>query len=103
MSAANTCQDCERRLIFARGLCNTCYHRNRYHGTLIDFERTTHAADELLDEWTLLRDDGYGYRNAAARLGVTVAALDKALCRAKRRGDPRGSRVPFAHDMRQDA
>ena len=94
-----SCALCDRQH-GARGLYNACYKRALRAGTLPDHERWNRPADELLDEWVLLRDDGYRPRDAAARIGVTYTALDKALCRAKRRGDPRGSRVPHAHDMR---
>jgi hypothetical protein len=72
-----------------RGLCDPCYHRAQYHGTLIDFERRTVARDELLDDWALLRSEGYTAVQAAPRLGMTPAALLKALDRARRDGDPR--------------
>jgi hypothetical protein len=79
----------------ARGLCQGCYARHRHSGELIDWERTTRDADTLLTDWEMLRDDGYTVRQAAERLQVTFAALDKALCRAKRRGDQRGHRRAF--------
>ena len=78
-----------------RGLCTTCYHRARKDGTIFDFERQVWPADELLDEWVLLRDDGYSVRQAAERIGVTWVALDRATARAKRAGDPRGERRAF--------
>lgn len=58
--------------------------------------------EDMLNDWAMLRDDRYDVETAAPRLGVSFTALDRALCRAKKRGDPRGSRVPFAHDMRQE-
>jgi hypothetical protein len=76
----------------ARGLCEPCYQRHRYRGTLDNFERPSRTADEVLDEWVLLRGDGHTIRQAAARLGMTHKALDQALVRAKRRGDPRSRR-----------
>lgn len=79
-----------------RGLCGRCRKRRLQDGTLGEAERRTYSADELLDEWVLLRDDGHRWRDAAARLGVTEAALHKALHVACRRGDPRGRRRPFA-------
>lgn len=82
-----------------RGLCQPCYHRAVYADDLADYERRTWPADVLLDEWVRLRDERYGYRLAAARLGVTPTALDRALCRAKRRGDPRGNRAPFGRQV----
>ncbi|MGH3355253.1 MAG: hypothetical protein ACRDOJ_05110 [Nocardioidaceae bacterium] len=86
----------ETRPISGNGLCRACASRERRGG----IARQVIRADDLLDEWVRLRDDGYRYYEAAVRIGTTPGALDRALCRAKRRGDPRGSRVPFAHDMR---
>jgi len=88
--APDACVGCGRlapRL--ARGLCPTCYGRRRASGALAYYERVTRPADELLDEWQRLRAEGYTAVNAARRIGVTPAALLKALERARRRGDPR--------------
>lgn len=48
--------------------------------------------DDTLDDWDFLRRQGYSVRDAADRLGMSHAALDKALCRAKAAGDPRAVR-----------
>jgi hypothetical protein len=58
----------------------------------IDYELSFMRADDMLDTWDELRREGYTVRQAAERMGVTFAALDKALCRGKRRGDPRARR-----------
>lgn len=88
-------------VLAGQGLCSTCYRRAWEKGTL---ERINRTADDVLDEWVWLRDDGYAdVRIAAKRMGMTYAALDKALWRARKRGDQRGSLVPFAHDMRRRA
>lgn len=81
-----------RRRSVGRGLCETCHQRHRNHGTLSDFERRTRPADEVLEDWDFLRHQGYSIRDAAERMGMTHAALDKALYRAARRGDPRARR-----------
>lgn len=102
------CVDCRRKITpqkrahegqprhAGRGLCTACHSRHKYNGTLLDFERKSWPRDLLLDEWVLLRDDGVRPRQAAARLGVTYDALDRALCRALARGDDRGQRHAFA-------
>jgi hypothetical protein len=72
-----------------RGLCRRCYKRARLAGRLADYERRSRSADEALDEWTLMRSEGYTVPQAAARMGMSAAALFGALARAKRRGDPR--------------
>jgi hypothetical protein len=58
----------------------------------IDYPTQRWGADDMLDTWDELRREGYTVRQAAERMGVTFAALDKALCRGKRRGDPRARR-----------
>lgn len=90
------CVDCQASgPLRGRGLCPACYSRHKRRGTLADFPRVNWAADELLNEWVLLRDDRCSVTDAAARLGVTFAALDRALCRAVARGDSRGRRTVF--------
>lgn len=84
------------------GLCGRCEARHRA-GTTPGVRTPYVPAECALDDWAMLRDQGYNWRDAAPRIGMTPGALDKALTRAKRRGDPRGSRVPFAHDMRRPA
>lgn len=74
----------------ARGLCAACYDWVTRHGCVDDYARVTWPSDELLAEWDLLRRDGHTMRQAAERLGVSYAALDKAIQRAK--GDPRAIR-----------
>jgi hypothetical protein len=72
-----------------RGLCDTCRSQARTTGELIDFERFTRSRDELLDDWAVLRAEGYTLRQAAERLGMTQAAFERAYHRARRDGDPR--------------
>jgi hypothetical protein len=72
-----------------RGLCDSCRSRARANGELIDFERFTRSRDELLDEWVLLRAEGYTMRQAAERLGMAYTAFERAYYRARRDGDPR--------------
>lgn len=81
--------------IGGQGHCRRCYQRARAHGKL---EVVVRRADDVLDEWVMLRDDGHAdVRTAARRMGMTFAALDMALYRARKKGDPRGSLTPFAH------
>ena len=86
----------------ARDLCRAHYHQARKRG---DFEtRPKRSYEDTLDDWVLIRDyDGADVRRAADRMGMTFSALDKALYRARKRGDLRGSLTPFAHDMRRHA
>lgn len=74
-----------------RELCSACYARAQRAGEL---ERIKRSADEVLDDWALMRDDGESVESAAQRMGMTRSALDKALYRARKRGDARGSLNP---------
>lgn len=81
------CADCgQRRLHRSRGLCVPCHARHVYHGTLDQFERLTYTNDELVAEWEHLRADGHTRAQAAERLGITKARLEKAIQRATRKG-----------------
>lgn len=73
----------------ARGLCSRCWSAARTAGDLVDFERNTRTRDEVLDEWVLLRGEGYTRAQAAERIGMTFAAFDRAYWRAVAAGDPR--------------
>lgn len=72
-----------------RGLCSACRKRHAQAGTILDFERTQHTRDEVLDEWVTLRDEGHTVPQAARRIGMTTEALLRALERARKDGDPR--------------
>lgn len=89
--------------IGARGLCRKCYNRmvKRQGGRVI--ERVTRPAEDTLEDWEFLRDQGLTLETAAARMDMTVRALEIALQRARDKGDQRGSLVPFGHDMRRHA
>lgn len=73
--------------------CNRCYKAalraqdpNKVEGRRA---RTIHA-EEMLEEWDLLRSDGVtDLTVAAARIGTTRGALQKCLERARHRGDGR--------------
>lgn len=72
-----------------RGLCPACYWPARSNGTVADWPRSTRSRDDVLDDWVILRAQGYTRRRAAERLGMTLAAFDGAIYRARRDGDPR--------------
>jgi hypothetical protein len=72
-----------------RQLCNFCHPAAARNGELVDFERQTRVRDEVMADWELLRSQGFTRRQAAARLGMTVKAFEKAHERARRAGDPR--------------
>jgi hypothetical protein len=85
----------------ARGLCTSCWRTARRTGELLDFERGSHARDEVLDEWALLRKQGASRAQAAKRIGMSAEALDRAYLRARRAGDPRA--LPALTGQRNDA
>lgn len=68
----------------ARHLCATCYDKRRRNGTLIDRPRKYMSAEEFLEEFELLRGEGYTRAQIAERLGVTRDAVDKRLSRMKK-------------------
>lgn len=72
-----------------RGLCTPCHRRAKRTDRLADFERSLRTRDELLDEWDRLRTDGVGRAQAAQRMGMTPAAFERHLYRARAVGDPR--------------
>lgn len=73
----------------AHGLCHSCSHR-LYRPPAPTFRSGPWTRDALLDEWDFLRRQGFTLRQATGRIGITYAALDRALHRAK--GDPRAIR-----------
>lgn len=65
-----------------RGLCGGCYSRAEQAGTLADYPRRQKPRADLLEDWELLRSEGYSVQHAAERLGMTHEAMRKALRRA---------------------
>lgn len=69
----------------SRGLCHPCYHRLAPDERL-DYPRLNRSREDLVEDWELLRSEGYTKRQAAERLGMTFAAFDRAWHRARRAG-----------------
>lgn len=82
-----TCADCGRTMhIEGRGLCGACYWRHRQAGTIDDFPRRQLPARDLVEDYEFLRrSEGYTRRQAAERMGITLARLEKAIERETRR------------------
>lgn len=82
------------------GLCTKHYNRLRRNGDPLASAPKrprpkrgpeSRSAEEVLEEWAMLRSDGVtDLRVAAQRMGMSFSALDKALWRARKRGDERG-------------
>lgn len=85
----------------ARGLCNSCLQYLYQRGGIDAYPRTTRSADEVLEEWDFLRHAGTPPEQAAALLGMAYESFERALFRAKRRGDVRA--VGFTRHKRQAA
>ena len=51
-------------------------------------------AEEVLEEYALIREGVDSIRQAAERMGMTHSALDMALSRARKRGDRRALAPP---------
>lgn len=92
--AHTKCRECSAtdpgpRKSWARGLCARCYSRHQKRGTLDQFERLIRPRDYVLEDWLFLNEQGYNRAQAAERMGMTRGALDRAIARARRDGDPR--------------
>lgn len=69
----------------ARGLCTACHARCTQDGTLDDYPLTHRRRSDVIEDWEFLRDNlGLDRSAAAARLGMTRGALDKAIERHAR-------------------
>lgn len=68
-----------------RGLCEPCWQRHRYHGTLDQFPRTHLPSADLVEDYEFLARFGYTRRTAAERMGITKKRLEKAIERQSRR------------------
>lgn len=72
-----------------RELCRSCYDLARHRGILGSYPRATRPVGDVLEDYVFLRADGVTPRNMPARLGMTRAAFERALYRARKRGDAR--------------
>lgn len=76
----------------SRGLCEPCERAARADDTLLDYPRRIRSREEVVEEWDFLRSQGvFDVRQAAARMGMTFKALDKALYLARKAGDERAT------------
>jgi hypothetical protein len=78
--------------IGGRGRCWPCYRQAQADGTLDDLERRARTNEEVVEEYEELRLAGnFDLHLIAERMGMTWVALDKALWRARQRGDERAA------------
>lgn len=82
------CLDCGlplRSRARTRGLCeHPCYDRRYRAGTHIDAPSRYRTRADTLNDWAVLRRAGLSRAEAAARMGMSHSALNKALWRAAR-------------------
>jgi hypothetical protein len=82
------------------GLCQKHHHRMVRNGTTdrqrphrpgprLTSVREHRSREEVLEDYALIRDDVNSIAQAAERMGMTFSALDMALYRARKLGDPR--------------
>lgn len=72
---------------FCRGMCHSCYNRERYAGRLGAMRRYIRKDDPIdldafCEDYEWLRDSGVHVTMIAPRLGCTVSALVQRLYRA---------------------
>lgn len=76
-----------------RGLCSTCHNYVLSRGQLSDYPPVVkRPRDDLLDDYVLLRSEGLSWRQCAERLGMSYAAFQRAMLRARAAGDSRAGR-----------
>jgi hypothetical protein len=61
-----------------RGLCPACWAWAKGHDVLIDYDRLTRPASEVIEEWKVLRTTD-SIESAAQRLGITPDRLRRVL------------------------
>lgn len=76
-----------------RALCSYCYQWAKYHGVLWDYPRITMSRNDLLDDYTILRSEGYTWKQCAVKLHMKYGTFERAMFRARRAGDPRALRI----------
>ena len=77
----------------SRGLCDRCYDAESAAGRLHLHPYKARPADAWLDEYRRLAPQLHLDRaEVAHRVGLSLSAMDRALTRARRRGDPRAVR-----------
>lgn len=87
------------------GLCKRCMTRQRRNGTTVKLKPAPRPRrgsawrplEDTLEEWEMLRDSNHTLEQAAQRMNMSVAALSKALERARARGDKRGNVPGIKH------
>lgn len=82
-----------RHIAIGRGLCMSCWRHLQGTGELADYERVSRSRDDLLDDYEVLRGEGYDWRQCAERLGMSYPSFERAMFRARKAGDQRARRI----------
>lgn len=77
-----------------RGLCARDYRAAERRGDLCDYPpiRRTRTAEEFLEDYDWLRRSGCTWHEAADRMGMEYGVFERAIYRAREKGDPRAFR-----------
>jgi hypothetical protein len=67
-----------------RGLCRTCYDHECRYGDVRQWGRLSFTREEVQEEYAVLRPQGLTHPQIAARLGMSLDALEQSLTRARR-------------------
>jgi hypothetical protein len=67
-----------------RGLCQPCYGRATRQGYLNDCPRLTVSSAERTKQWLDMKERGWTRTEAAAQMGISLAALEQAITRHNR-------------------
>lgn len=87
------CEHCGRLgLHCGRGLCKSCYSRLR-SGGLGRHPRKTKPSSYTLNNWYRLTLEGNRCRQVAEAIGMSQDAVERAVQRARKEGDPRAIRL----------
>ncbi len=70
-----------------RGLCSVCYAHAVGKGAREDYPPLTRRRSEVLEDYAELRAQGCELEEAAQRMRMSPAALDRALHRARAAGE----------------
>lgn len=79
--------------IRGRNLCSPCYTYCRWRGTHYDWPSNIRLRDDLLDDYVVLRRQGYNWKECAEQLGMSYKCFERAMNRARKDNDPRAARL----------
>lgn len=60
---------------------------------VVDFPRLSISRDDLLDDYVILRGEGYSWMQCAVKLHMKYTTFERAMNRARKDADPRAGRI----------